>query len=169
MTCAVDFIVERGENVLMVSNAALRYQPTGLSAEKIDDMVFNAGLVNMNDEQRQAAIEARAQAKTTAQNQGQNSNTGLQGLMMGGGQAPRMMGGPGPGGRPPGQGAQGQQAGRQGNRRDQVVMRNLWYIGDDGKLEVMRVRTGISSGSFTEIRSRDEDLEGRQVILKEKI
>jgi multidrug efflux pump subunit AcrA (membrane-fusion protein) len=47
-------------------------------------------------------------------------------------------------------------------------MRNLWYIGDDGKLEVMQVRTGISSGSFTEIRSR-EDIEGKQVILREKI
>jgi HlyD family secretion protein len=170
MTCAVDFIVERGENVLMVSNAALRYQPTGLSEEKINDMVFNAGLVNLNDEQKQAAIEARAQAKAAAQNQGQNSNTSLQGLMMGSGQgAARMMGGPGS--RPLGQGQQGQQprVGAGGSRqRDQVVMRNLWYVGDDGKLEVMRVRIGISSGSFTEIRSR-EDIEGRQVILKEKI
>jgi HlyD family secretion protein len=166
MTCAVDCLVERGENVLMVSNAALRYQPTGLSEEKIADMVFDAGLVNMNDEQRQAAIEARAQAKAQ-QAQGQNANTGLQGLMMGNSPgAARMMAGPG-GGRPPGQGPQGQ--GRQGNRREQVIMRNLWYIGDDGKLEVMRVRTGISSGSFTEIRSRDEELEGRQIILKEKI
>jgi HlyD family secretion protein len=165
MTCAVDFIVERGENILMVSNAALRYQPTGLSAEKIDDMVFNAGLVNMNDEQRQAAVEARAQAKAQqAQNPGQNANTGLQGLMTGGQNVPRVMGG---GSRQPRQG-QGQQ-GQQGGRREQVVMRNLWYIGDDGKLAVMRVRTGISSGSFTEIRSRDDDLEGRQVILKEKI
>jgi HlyD family secretion protein len=173
MTCAVDFIVERGENVLMVPNAALRYQPTGLSAEKIDDMVFTAGLVNMNDEQRQAAIEARAQAKAHqtegSQASGQNANTGLQGLMMGSGQSAARMMGPG-GGRAPGQGPQGQgRQGPQGGRREQVVMRNLWYIGDDGKLEVMRVRTGISSGSFTEIRSRDEDLEGRQIILKEKI
>jgi HlyD family secretion protein len=167
MTCAVDFIVERGENVLMVPNAALRYQPTGLSEEKIADMVFNAGLENMNDEQRQAAIEARTQAKAQ-QASGQNSNTGLQSLMMGSGPgAARMMSGPG-GGRQPGQGRQGQGQGPQGGRREQIVMRNLWYLGDDGKLEVMRVRTGISSGSFTEIRSR-EDLEGRQIILKEKI
>jgi hypothetical protein len=47
-------------------------------------------------------------------------------------------------------------------------MRNLWYIGEDGKLAVMRVRTGISSGSFTEIRTRD-DIEEKQVILREKI
>jgi len=171
MTCAVDFIVERGENVLMVPNAALRYQPTGLSEEKISDMVFTAGLVSMNDEQRQAAIEARDQAKAQqAQNPGQNANTGLQSLMMGGGQAPRIMGA---GGRSPRGAAGGPRAGAdggpQGGRREQVVMRNLWYLGDDGKLEVMRVRTGISSGSFTEIRSREDGLEGRQVILKEKI
>jgi HlyD family secretion protein len=167
MTCAVDFIVERGEDVLMVPNAALRDQPTGLSEEKIADMVFNAGLVNLNDEQRQAAIEARAQAKAQqtegSQAPGQNANTGLQGLMMGSGQgAVRMMGGGRSGSRQvPGQG-------QQGGRREQVVMRNLWYLGDDGKLEVMRVRAGISSGSFTEIRGPD-DLEGRQIILKEKI
>jgi HlyD family secretion protein len=167
MTCAVDFIVERGENVLMVSNAALRYQPTGLSEEKIADMVFNAGLVNLNDEQKQAAIEARAQAKAQQTQNPQNANTGLQGLMMGSGQsAARMMGGgrAGAGGGRQGQGQQDQQ----GNRREQVVMRNLWYLDDDGKLEVMRVRTGITSGSFTEIRGV-EDIEGRQVILKEKI
>jgi HlyD family secretion protein len=163
MTCAVDFIVERGENVLMISNAALRYQPTNLSEDKIADMVFNAGLENLSDEQRQAAIDARSAARAAAQNPGQASNTGLQNLMMGSGQGARMMGGPG--GRPPGQ---GQQGARQNGRREQVVMRNLWYVGDDGKLEVMRVRTGISSGSFTEIRG-GEDLEGRQVILKEKI
>jgi hypothetical protein len=41
-------------------------------------------------------------------------------------------------------------------------------MGEDGKIAVMQVRTGMSSGSFTEIHSR-EDLEGRQVILREKI
>jgi HlyD family secretion protein len=167
MTCAVDFIVERSEDILMISNAALRYQPTNLSAEKIDDMVFNASLESMNDEQRQAAIEARAQAKeqeqNNRQNAAQNANSGITGLMMGSGQNMRMPGGPRPPGQGPGQGA------RQGRGAGQaIVMRNIWYIGDDGKLAVMRVRTGISSGSFTEIRSR-ENIEGKQVILREKI
>jgi HlyD family secretion protein len=166
MTCAVDFIVERGENILMVSNAALRYQPTNLSAEKIDDMVFEAGLENMSDEQRQAALEARAQAQEQARNQqntNQNTNSGLSGLM--GGQNIRMPGVPGSGRQRQGQGT-GQGQGRE--TRQAVVLRNLWYIGDDGKLAVMRVRTGISSGSFTEIRTR-EDIEEKQVILREKI
>jgi HlyD family secretion protein len=164
MTCAVEFIVERSEDILMISNAALRYSPTNLAAEKIEEMVFNAGLENLTDEQRQAAIEAREEARAQAQSTNQNANTGITGLMMGGQQNNRMMGG----GRSGGQGSR--QSGRQGqgSRQNSIVMRNLWYINDEGKLDVMRVRTGISSGSFTEIRSRDE-LEGKQIILREKI
>jgi len=158
MTCAVDFIVENSEDVLMVSNAALRYQPANLSAEVIADMVFNASLENMNDEQRQSALLAREQSKT--QNVSQTANTGLTELMMGGGQSANMGRQFNPGGR------QGQGQGRSGVPR--VVMRNLWYINDEGKLDVMQVRIGISSGSFTEVRGAD-DLEGKQVILREKI
>jgi len=160
MTCAVDFIVENSENVLMVPNAALRYQPSNLSAETIADMVFNAGLKNMNDEQRQAALGAREQTK--AQNVSQNANTGLTDLMMGGGQGANMGRQFNPGGR------QGQGQGQGRNNARTAAMRNLWFINDEGKLDVMQVRIGISSGSFTEIRAADE-LEGKQVILREKI
>jgi HlyD family secretion protein len=162
MTCAVDFIVERSENVLTVSNAALRYQPTTLSQERIDEMVFLAGLVEMDDEQQQVAIEARAQT-TSAQNSRQNANTGIAGLLTGGGGNRGGFGGPGGFG-PGGQGQQGQTQ----TSRTAVVMRNLWYINGDGKLEVMRVQTGISNGTSTEIRPF-EDLEGKQVILRERI
>jgi HlyD family secretion protein len=173
MTCAVDFIVERGEDILMISSAALRYQPTNMSAEKIDDMIFEAGLENMDDEQRQAAIEARAQAqaqeRSNKQNTAQNANAGITGLMMGGGQTIRMPGMGGGGGRQSNiQRQQGGQGGQGRNTGQTVVIRNLWYIGDDGKLAVIRVRTGITSGSLTEIRSR-ENLEDKQVILREKI
>jgi HlyD family secretion protein len=155
MTCAVDFIVERSEDILMVSNAALRYRPTNLSEDKIADMVFNASLANMNDEQRKEAQEARAQAQTQAAGQNASSNTGITGMMMGG--SVRI----------------GGRSGRQGpgqarNSAPVIVMRNLWYIGDDGKLSVMQVRIGISNGSLTEIHVR-EDIEEKQVILREKI
>jgi HlyD family secretion protein len=166
MTCAVDFIVERGENVLMVSNAALRYQPTNLSEEKIAEMVFNAGLENMDEEQRKAAQKAREEARAQAQAAGQNANqsAGITGLLAGGGQPMRMMGGSRSGGRQrPGQGDRPDR-----NSEPVIVMRNLWYLNDEGKLEVMRVRTGISNGSFTAIYS-GEDMEGKQVILREKI
>jgi HlyD family secretion protein len=168
MTCAIDFIVERSEDVLMVSNAALRYQPTSLSAEKIADMVFNVSLENMDEEQRKAAQNAREKARAQTQTAGQNANqsAGITGLLAGGGQM-RMIGGRSGGRQRPGQGPG--QGGPQGfNGEQTIVIRNLWYINDEGKLEVMRVRTGISSGSFTAIYS-GEDMEGKQVILREKI
>ena len=160
MTCAVDFIVERSDNVLLVQNAALRYQPTTLTSDQISDMVFNASLANMNDDQKQAAIEAREQAQSSQQRQNQNSNSnqGITQIMMGGGNQ-RM------GGRQT-QGGQRTQSG--GRSAAVIVMRNLWFINGDGKLDVMQVRTGISDGSFTEIYLSDEG-EGMQVILRERI
>jgi HlyD family secretion protein len=172
MTCAVDFIVERSQNALMVPNAALRYQPTNLNADEIADMVFNAGLKGLDGEERQAAQAARAEAKAQAgQSSGQAangaSNMGLAGMVMGGGgRQGQMMGMPGGGRRP---GGQAGQAG-QGRAQAAAVMRNLWYINDEGRLDCMRVQTGISNGSLTEIRPRPpEELEGKQVILREKL
>jgi len=160
MTCAVDFIVERSENVLIVPNAALRYQPTSLSADQISDLVFNASLENMTEEERQAAIEARDKRKSeSSQKQAQN-NQGISQIMMG------------PPPPPPGQ--RGRQPQGQGNQNGQrrnaqvVVWRNIWFINSEGKLDVMQVRAGISDGSSTEITAPD-DYEGRQAILREKI
>lgn len=166
MTCSVDFIVERRESVLTVPNAALRYQPTGLSAEEIDAVVFNAELRGMDEEQRKAALEERslAQAQSRPADQGANvPPAGLAALVRGG--VPRM---PGMGGRPPGgEGAETGQNGRPAGNRA-APPRNLWYINDEGRLDVIRVRTGISNGANTEIISM-EDIEGKQVILREKI
>jgi len=162
MTCAVDFIVERSENVLLVPNAALRYQPTSLSAEQISDLVFNASLENMTEEQKQAAIEAREKQKSES-SQKQN-NQGLSQIMMG--PQPAAPGQRGGGGRQP-SGNQGNQGGQRRNAQV-IVWRNLWFIGGDGKFDVIQVRTGVSDGSSTEIIVPD-DFEGRQVILREKI
>jgi HlyD family secretion protein len=157
MTCAVDFIVERSENALIVPNAALRYQPTSLSADQISDLVFNASLENMTEEQRQAAIEARNQQKS--QFQQSQTNQGINQLMIGPQPGPRMGGG--------GRQSSGGQ-GNQGRGTQVVVWRNLWFVSGEGKLDVIQVRTGISDGSSTEIFVPD-DFEGRQVILREKI
>jgi len=164
MTCAVDFIVERSVNILLVSNAALRYQPTSLSAEQISDMVFNASLENMEPDQRQAAIEARAAQKNQSSQQKQNGQ-GLNSLMM-----PqtniRTMGGA----------RQFSSRGGQGGSAAQQapVWRTLWFINTDGKLDVIQVRTGISDGSSTEliISGRSENppaLEDMQVIHRERL
>jgi HlyD family secretion protein len=147
MTCAVNFIVEQSENALLVPNAALRYQPSTLSAEQIEEKVFIAGLEAMDDSQRIAAIEEREKAQGAGKSkQGANLTK-----LFASSQTPRP---------PP------QHAG-EGNRAA-VVMRNIWYLNGEGKPEVMRVRTGGTNGSFTEIISA-EDLEGRQVILREKL
>jgi HlyD family secretion protein len=160
MTCAVEFIVERAENALIVANAALRYQPTHLGEQQISDMVFNASLANMTEEQREAAILSRAESAKAAQ-PSQNQNTGITGLLGGQPQNVRM---PGMGG-----GRQGRQAGAPGQGRAPViVMRNLWFINDDGKIDCMQVRAGISDGSSTQLYL-DDEFEGRQVILREKI
>jgi hypothetical protein len=47
-------------------------------------------------------------------------------------------------------------------------MRNLWFVNTEGKLGVMQVRTGISDGSSTAVYL-DEDFDGLQVILRERI
>ena len=148
MTCAVNFIVEQADNILLVSNAALRYQPSALSADEINEMVFLASLANMDEDQKKAALEAREQAMA-ARNTGSSNNDIAR--LLSGAQAPRSRP------QPSGQG-----------RRAEVVMRNLWFINDQGKLEVIQVQTGISNGTLTEIRTT-EDLEGKQVILREKI
>jgi HlyD family secretion protein len=157
MTCAVDFIVERSEDVLLVANAALRYQPTTLDEEIISDMVFIASLENMPEERREAAISAREQQKEQASQQRQQTNTGggLTGLMM-----------PQTGMRPNRPSNQSQ--GGEQRRTQAVVMRNIWFFNSEGKLDVIQVRTGISNGSSTEV-FLPEEFEGLQVILREKI
>jgi len=162
MTCAVDFIVERSENILIVSNASLRYQPTSLSADQIDELVFNASLANMNDEQKQAALDARSQNNKSSSAQA-GSGQGINQLIMGPQPAQRM---PGGAPRPAGRGEGGQ--GSQGRGARAVVMRNLWFFADDGKFDCIQVRTGITDGFSTEIFVSDE-LENKQVILREKL
>ena len=173
MTCAVDFIVERVENVLMVPNAALRYQPTTLSSEQISDMVFNASLANMTEEQKQAAIEARTQQRAQASQQN-NSSPSITNIMMGPQPTQRMggggggRGGGGGGGGGGGRSGGGQGGSGQGRGAPAVVMRNIWFFNSEDKLECIQVRTGISDGSSTEIIVPDE-FEGKQVILRERV
>ena len=149
MTCAVNFVVQQRENALVVANAALRYQPSSLSTEQIEEMEFIASLANMDKDQQEAAIEMRLQ-NLAARGAAQSANSGLVGLLTGAQTRPAP--------RPP----------SGGGTRTAVVMRNIWYMNNDGKLEVMQVQTGISTSTLTEIISPD-DLEGRQVILRERL
>jgi hypothetical protein len=49
--------------------------------------------------------------------------------------------------------------------------KSLWYINEEGKLDCLLVRTGITNGSYTEILplGNDRDIEGFRVILRERI
>jgi HlyD family secretion protein len=46
--------------------------------------------------------------------------------------------------------------------------KSIWYLDDAGNLDVILVEVGVSDGTNTEIVSQT-DLEGKQVILKEKV
>ncbi|MCL2213829.1 MAG: efflux RND transporter periplasmic adaptor subunit [Treponema sp.] len=149
MTCAVNFVVQQSENVLVVANAALRYQPSGLSSDQIEEMEFIASLANMDEEQQQTAIEARIQTLSD-RGASQSSSSGLAGLLTGARSRPAPL--------PP----------SGGGTRAAIVYRNIWYMNDEGKLEVIQVQTGISTSSQTEIIST-LDLEGKQVISRERL
>jgi HlyD family secretion protein len=171
MTCAVEFIEERSEDILLVPNAALRYQPSSMTAEAIADKVFTASLSGMTEEQRNTATTTRDQQQSAPASSGANSgaNRTLTSLAMpNAGAMGRMGGGMGP---PP----QGQ-SGRQANQSapTQEILKSLWFINESGKLDVVMVRVGISDGSFTEIHavrgSSDNALENiSKIILKEKV
>ena len=76
MTCSIEIIEERVENIFVVPNAALRYQPTHLSAQEIEDMIFMAGLHGMDDTQRAAAVAQRQEAQASNTRAASNSQSG---------------------------------------------------------------------------------------------
>jgi HlyD family secretion protein len=178
MTCSVDFIVQQSRNIVRVPNAALRYQPTSLSATQIEDKVFNATIANMSAEEKQAATTARTAQQQAASSASTGQTTaGISSLISGGG----MPGGGGFGGGAPagggfgGAAAGGRAAGSTGARAATaaapVTLKPLWYV-SGGKLEVMMVSVGISDGSYTEVHAisgDDTSLESLSIILKEKV
>ena len=152
MTCAVEFIVERAENTLVVSNTALRYQPTSLSSEEIDEMIFYASLGFLTEDQQIAAMDTREHARENTPQTARSAQTGIAALFTGGGRAARP-------------------TAIQGRARatgTQEGMRSLWYLDDNGNLQMVRVRTGVTTGTTTEIFAL-EDIEGREFILRERI
>jgi HlyD family secretion protein len=179
MTCAVEFIEERKENILLVPNAALRYQPTGMSAGEISDLVFAASLESMDEAQQAAAREARnsAAGDRASGTAGPGGSGGAAGGLTG------LLGGNtgGPGMAPPG-GRQGSRAGgnaagglrtasNPARERTAAPPKPLWIIAGNGKPEAILVQTGVTDGSNTEIIPLGEGVpaEGSQVILRERV
>jgi HlyD family secretion protein len=153
MTCSVDFVVEERVDILRVSNAALRYQPSWLSATEIADLVAKAGGGREPAGGRGAAQTRQAQAPSGA--------SGFFAGAGGGGQAGAGWGG-GPG-----------QAAREGaGGLSAALPKTLWHLNSSGKPEPLIVQTGVSDGSYTELRAAsgsDADLENLMVILREKL
>ena len=112
MTARVQFLTKQADNVLKVSNSALRYKPTDAEV---------------------AALKAARQATTTST----TSTTST---------------------------ARAARSGRTGGARTgNSNFGTLYYLDDNGKLAVARVKTGINDGSTTEITGRTIK-EGMKVI-----
>jgi hypothetical protein len=166
----VDFIEERREDILLVSNAALRYAPSSLSAGEIEEAVFLAGLAGMDEARRAVVLEARREAQKVqaAGQDSRNAPAGLAGLlapMSGGRMRP-------PGGNPGGRGGNNAAQGtvRAGGNREAFTRKTLWFMDENGRPACVQVEAGISDGSLTEIRALGgEELEGREIILRERI
>jgi HlyD family secretion protein len=153
MTAEVQFIAESLHGVLTVPNAALRFQPAGLSDQEIQGMILEAGIAALPADKREEARKAMEEARRAAAKSASPQKTGGLGGMM-------MMG------PPPGAGSSG----------DAVMdalpggqdMKKLWYLDANGALAVRLVKVGATNGSSTEIIGAD-DLEGTSIIVRAKV
>jgi HlyD family secretion protein len=144
MTATVSMIVGEAKNVLRVPNAALRFTPA-MTPEEM------------------AKIQQEMRDRFMAQRQAQGGQPGA--APQGGGtgapaSVPAAAGGQAAAGsqRPEGQG------GRPGGGQNRPQMPRVWIQGQDGKLKMVMVRTGVSDTSYSEI-VRSELKEGDVVIL----
>jgi HlyD family secretion protein len=148
MTATVEFIVKRAEDVLKISNAALRFQPT-------DAM--------------RAEVRARRQGQRGTDGSGTPSDSTAGSRWAGRSRRGDAAAGEGPPGEGPGgfggrnAGGNGSGTGRQqGARRTDRAL--LWVVDADGKVDVVPVKTGITDGQYTEISGGPKLTEGLQVI-----
>jgi HlyD family secretion protein len=186
MTCNVEFIEESRENVLLVSNAALRYSPSQLSTAQVEEIVSAKRSITarQNGDGENAGPEAPEQGNTAGRSTGQRaaSSTGLGALGSQGGM-PGFSGGPGGGG--PG-GPGGPQGGMPGGtmggganvssataQRSQATQyKPLWFINSEGKPDCLLVVPGISDGSVTEVSSpelTESLIAATRFIIRERV
>jgi HlyD family secretion protein len=165
MTANVEFIKERRESVLLVPSAALRYQPASLSAKEIARMEYAAGLGDVSETARAAALaeyDAAQTASSSAKTASATKTTGLSGIIGG------VPGGPGMHRSGSSSGTPGAPSSEpaSGGAASSAVKKALWYLDAQGKLAVKMVAVGSSDGTNTEIAGADE-IEGSRVIVRE--
>ena len=153
MTTTVDFLIERAQDVLKVPNAALRFRPTPeMMAE------FRKQMERQGGEGGRAWAQgdsARGGNRGGSANQGDGTRSGNR--TRGGG-----AGGEQGGGNRGGGGGGGGVGGGEGGNRSRDSSR-LWCLDENGKLKIIRVRTGLTDGQMTEIKT-DELAAGQEVI-----
>ncbi len=145
MTATVEFIVKRADDVLKVSNAAIRFQPT------------EAMRAEMRERRGGNDREPRGGADSTSAGRGRGGD-GAGGT--GGGAGNRAGGGFNGGSRQGGAWPGGSGSGARQRRSDRAL---LWVVGSDGRLDVVPVKTGITDGQSTQIEGAGVT-EGMQVI-----
>lgn len=163
MTTTVDFLIERAQDVLKVPNAALRFRPTTeMMAE------FRKQMEQQGGEGGRAWGQGRDGASGGEQGDSSRSSNRGGGEPRGGdrggggeqGGGNRNWAGTGGGAGGGGFGGFGGGEGGSGRARD---LSRLWCLDENGKLKVIRVRTGITDGQMTEIKT-DELAAGQEVI-----
>ena len=141
MTATVDFLIETATDITKVANAALRFRPTEAMMAAVRESFQSSGT-------------GRADSTNADQEAGQGGFAGTDRNRE----------------RRSGEGAQSARSGVQGGRqafaggaRGRGNGSMLWYLDADGNPAVMRVRTGITDGTMTEIRGRGV-VDGLKVI-----
>ncbi len=130
MTATVDFVIEQKQNVLLVPNTALRFQPTEKMLEE-----YRANM--------QKAFESLPDSVK------ERSRQRLEGFRQSSGGT--------------GEGMRGMSEGTQNMNMPRDISR-LWYIDENGKPNMMRIRIGATDGKVTEIKSGRDVKESMKVI-----
>jgi len=135
MTATVEFIVDRAEDVLLVPNSALRFRPTEEMQRALAARQEQAGPAGARARPAQAAGPSAGNgAGDAAARPARQAATSIAGA------------------RVPADGARG------------AAPTLLWYLDEDGKVNAVPVRTGITDGQRTAITGPPFLREGMKVI-----
>ncbi|MCG8524858.1 MAG: efflux RND transporter periplasmic adaptor subunit [Opitutales bacterium] len=151
MTAIVDFVVDEIEDVLTVPNSALNLKLNEEMMEimqKRRDEMRKRMTERRNARQAEGGGDGQRQQRERPNREGGQRPQRPEGGFGGAGMAGMMRGGDGAGG------------GIRGMRQN---MATLWYQGEDGKLNMLPVRKGVSDGAYTQV----ELLQEGDVVLTE--
>jgi len=188
MTANLTMVVEEHDDVLTVPNAALRFSPTGMTQEKLAELLKNTAGGGAPPElppSQGSAVAAVPPAASTGNaeatprgnrgGRGRGGNGGSGGDAVAGAPSPEARGGGGSGGRgnaggngagsnsQGGGGGAGARGGGQGRTQRAVV----WIEGNvPGEFKPIQVRTGLNDGTRTEVTGQNL-MDGAEIIVSD--